>query len=331
MEKLKVGIIGCGGIGSWHFSHLIEFADVEMVGFCDIIIERAENFKNKAGTGKAYEIYTDMLDDAKPDAVYVCVPPHCHGAIEMAVIERGIPFLVEKPMALDMPTAEKICAAAKEKNLITAVGFQDRYLDLTDKIKEYLIGKQVGLVTGAWVGGIPGVWWWRKRETSGGQIVEQNIHIFDMTRYLFGEPVSVFCAAGKGIVDPESEEYNVPGYDVEDYSSAVITFESGVVATIFTACYTKQGGGMRSGMNIYCKDATIEYTLRSGVKYRDAETSEETVRQEDQGVTEDRTFIDAVKSGDRSKIRSPYSDALKSLRLCLACNDSIDTGKVIQL
>ena len=331
MDKVRVGIIGCGGIGNFHFSHLVEFADVELAGFYDLVISKAEGFQKRAGTGKVYGSYIDMLDDVKPDVVYICVPPNCHGPIELAVIERGIPFLVEKPMALDIKLAETIAAKVAEKNLITAVGFQDRYLDLTARIKEYIKGKEVGLVTGAWVGGIPKVAWWRTMETSGGQIVEQNIHIYDMARYLFGEPKSVYCAAGRGIVKPEAPEYDVPGYNVDDYSSAVIKFESGVVGTIFTACYTVKGGGMQSGMNIYCKDATIEYKLRSGVRYRDAETVEEFARQADQGVTEDRTFIDAVKSGDGSAIRSPYADALKSLRLCLAANESIQTGKEIAL
>ena len=333
MDKVKVGIIGCGGIGNFHFSHLVEFDDVEMIGFCDLEIEKAEGFKarNRGGIGKTYVNFIDMLDDAKPDVVYVCVPPHAHGEIEYAIIERGLPFLVEKPMALDIKLAEDICAKAAEKNLITAVGFQDRYLDLTERMKDYIKDKEVGLVTGAWVGGIPKVHWWRTMETSGGQIVEQNIHIYDMARYLFGEPESVYCAAGKGIVKPEAPEYDVPGYNVDDYSSAVIKFKCGVVATIFTACYTVKGGGMQSGMNIYCKDATIEYKLRSGVRYRDAETVEEFARQADQGVTEDRTFIDAIKSGDGSAIRSPYADALKSLKLCLAANESIATGKEIKL
>lgn len=335
MDKVRVAFIGCGGIGSFHLSHLINFEDVEFVGFCDLRIERAQNFLNQtkergmSSCEKVYGSYLEMLDECKPDVVYICIEPCAHGNVERAVTERNIPFLVEKPLALNMPLAEEILNEVEKRNLITAVGFQDRYLDLTEKIKGYLVGKKVGLATGAWVGGIPGVWWWRKRSTSGGQIVEQNIHIYDMARYLFGEPATIYCAAGKGIVNPE--EYGVPGYDVEDYSSAVITFESGVVCTIFTACYTVAGGGMRSGMNIYCKDATIEYTLRSGVKYRDAETSEEIVRQADQGVTEDRTFIDAIKSGDPSAIRSPYRDAIKSLRLCLAANESIDTGKVITL
>ena len=330
-EKVKVGIIGCGGIGSWHFSHLVEFKDVELVAFCDLIIERAENFKKNAGGGKTYTCFKQMLDENEFDAIYICVPPNCHGDIEMVVIDKGLPFLVEKPLALDMATAEKICAGVAAKKLITQVGFQDRYLDLTEKIQEYLKGKQVGLVQAAWVGGIPGVHWWRKMAESGGQIVEQNIHLYDMARYLFGDADSIYCAAGKGIVDPDSQEYNVPGYDVDDYSSAVITFKNGVVANIFTACYTLNGGGMRSGMNIYCKDATIEYSLRSGVKYRDANGTEETARQADQGVTEDRTFIDSVKTGDGSNNRSPYCDACKSLKLVIAANESIATGKAIKL
>jgi len=330
MDKVKIAFIGCGGIAGWHLSHLLGFDDVEYVGFCDIIPERAENFvKRTGGTAKAYTDYKAMLEEIKPDAVYICTPPHVHGDIEFALIERGIPFLVEKPMTLDYALAEKICNAAEEKGLITAVGFQDRYLGIIEKVKDYIKDKQIGLVTGAWVGGIPGVWWWRKKETSGGQIVEQNIHLFDMSRYLFGEPTKIYVSAGKGIVDPETA--GVPGYDVEDYSSAVVTFENGVVVTLLTGCYIRDGGGVPCGLNIYCADATIEYGLRSYVKIRD-KNGEQFYRNEgDHGIIEDRTFIDAIKTGDPSAIRSPYRDALKTLRLVLAANESIETGKPVDL
>lgn len=169
-------------------------------------------------------------------------------------------------------------------------------------------------------------------ETSGGQIVEQNIHIFDMVRYLFGEPTSVYCAADKGIVLPA--ERGVPGYNVDDYSSAIIKFESGLVCTIFTGCYVKHGF-KQSGLNIYCEDCAIEYHLRNKVIYRHGDQVEEFQHivdgNKEQTWTLDRVFVDALKTGDTTKILSPYSDALKSLRLCLACNDSIKTGKAIQL
>ena len=109
-------------------------------------------------------------------------------------------------------------------------GFQDRYLDIVEKSQEFLAGRQIGLIEGAWVGGIPGVDWWPKYATSGGQIVEQNIHLFDLLRYLIGEPKSVYCAGGRGIVRRDN-------YDVHDYSSATVTFQNGVVATLFTGCY----------------------------------------------------------------------------------------------
>ncbi len=330
MDKVKIAFIGCGGIAGWHLSHLVNQDDVEYLGFCDIIPERAENFKQRTGgTAKTYTDYRVMLDEITPDAVYICVPPHCHGEIEFKVIDKGIPFLVEKPMALDYKLAEKICEAAEAKGLITAVGFQDRYLGIIDKTKEYIKGKKIGLVTGAWVGGIPGVWWWRKMETSGGQIVEQNIHIFDMTRNLFGEPARIYASAGKGIVDPEAA--GVPGYDVDDYSSAVITFKNGIIATLYTADYVVAGGGMQNGLNIYCPDATIEYGLRSFVKYRDASGEEVTHNEFDSGITEDKVFINAVKTGDPGAIRSPYRDALSSLKLVLAANESITTGKPVEL
>jgi Predicted dehydrogenases and related proteins len=330
MDKVKIAFIGCGGIAGWHLSHLVNQDDVEYLGFCDIIPERAESFKQRTGgTAKTYTDYKVMLDEITPDAVYICVPPHCHGEIEFTVIDKGIPFLVEKPMALDYSLAVKICEAAEKKGLTTAVGFQDRYLGIIDKTKEYIKGKKIGLVTGAWVGGIPGVWWWRKMETSGGQIAEQNIHIFDMSRNLFGEPAKIYASAGKGIVDPEAA--GVPGYDVDDYSSAVITFKNGIIVTLFTGDYIVAGGGMQCGLNIYCADATVEYGLRSFVKYRDASKEEITNNEFDSGITEDKVFINAIKTGDPSGIRSPYRDALSSLKLVLAANESIATGKEIAL
>jgi len=331
MATTKVAFIGCGGRNGAHVQKCMEnLTGIEYVGFCDIDESRAYGYADRTKTdpeGKIFRDYREMLEKTKPDAIFMAVPPHCHGEIEPAIIDKGIPFLIEKPVALDMATAEKIEKLIKEKDLITAAGFQDRYQNLTQIMKDYIKDKKVGLVTGAWYGGIPGVWWWRQMETSGGQVVEQNIHIFDQARYLFGEPLYVNCAGARGIVDPE--EYGVPGYNVHDYSSAVIKFKSGVVATIFTACYQRGPAGMQSGMNIYCKDAVLEYHLRSSLKITDAEGVHEWTRGKEQTGIQDEAFIHAVRTGDRSQILADYSEAVKSLRLTLACNESIETGRTI--
>ncbi|MDF2686265.1 MAG: oxidoreductase domain protein [Clostridia bacterium] len=325
MRKVKIAVVGCGGISNWHLSHTINFEDVEFVGFCDLIPERADAMVAKTGMGKRYDNYVQMLDEAQPEALYICVPPHAHGELEFEAIKRGIHFLVEKPMALDMALAYKINEAVAKAGIITAVGFQDRYLDVVAQTKEYLKDRKIGLVYGAWVGGVPMVPWWRKYETSGGQIVEQNIHLYDGLRYIIGEPDRVYCSAGKGLVT------GIEGYNVDDYSSAVITFKNGVVATMFTACYTGEGVGMQNGLSFVTTDARIEYNLRHSVKLITRNGVEEIKSSVDQGITEDRTFINAVKTNNATIIRSPYSDAIKSLAFTMACNESIKTGKEIKL
>lgn len=66
MEKIKAAQIGCGGRNGAHFQKLSSFADVDIVGFCDIIPERAEARRNAYGSGKAYTDYVQMLDETNP-------------------------------------------------------------------------------------------------------------------------------------------------------------------------------------------------------------------------------------------------------------------------
>jgi len=324
MDKVKVAFVGCGNICNFHLSHLVQFDDVAYVGFMDIRPERAAEKAAQVGGAPVFADTIALLDQAKPDALYICVPPDQHGFIEFEAIKRGIPFLVEKPMALSMDLAHRIRDAATQANLITAVGFQDRYLDIIARTKDFLADRQVGLVDGAWLGGIPGVYWWPTYATSGGQIVEQNIHLFDMLRYLFGEPAKVYCSAAKGLVAR-------PGYDLHDYSAAVVTFKNQVIATLFTGCYLNRNVPNKNGLHIRCVDADIRYILRQSVEFDLGSSVQLYKREFDQGVTEDRTFIDAIKTGDPSLIKSPYADACRSLALTLACNESLATGREITL
>ena len=129
----KLCIIGCGGIGTYHLGHFLDYKDIELVGFCDLVIEKAEAFVKRAGQGKAYTDYKVMYDEVKPDMVFICVPPYCHGEIEFETIARGIPMFIEKPVALDLDLAYKIRDAIEQAHLITAVGFQCRYADIVDR------------------------------------------------------------------------------------------------------------------------------------------------------------------------------------------------------
>ncbi len=347
----KLAMIGCGGIGRYHLGHFLNFKDIELAGFCDLLIDRAENFVNIAKSGKAYSDFMQMYDEVNPDMVFICIPPSCHGFIEFETIRRGIPFFVEKPLALDMELANAICAEVEKKKLITAAGFQCRYDDINVSAKEYIASNPIVTVAASRVGGIPGVPWWRIKAQSGGQLVEQTIHQMDILRYFLGEPESVYSIATRGFVTPEK----CPNYCTDDLSTTLIKFKSGVTATMMTGCYSDNGASWDSKMTFGSLSSRMDYYLCSNVRFYGIAESDKaaevagtiagdgTQRRSDNeeginvkssvdfGTICDRTFIDAVITGDPSKIRSPYSDALKSVAFTLACNKSMETGEVIKL
>jgi len=323
-DKVRIGFVGCGGIANWHMGHLEKMDDVDVVAACDIIPERAQKMAERAGGAQVYDNHHEFYENAgELDAVFICIPPYAHTDTETMAIERDLPLFVEKPMTLDIELAKQVAAAISDKGLISAVGFQDRYLDVMEEAKPYLAKKEIGLVYGGWMGGVPGVPWWRKKEESGGQIVEQTIHLYDELRWLVGEVDSVYAAGAAGIVELE-------GYDVEDYSAVTMKFKNGVIGTIFSACYLK-GIGAPSGLTFICSDARVEYDLRSAVRIIEKNQTREVRQPGDHGMTSDRTFIEAVKTGDGSKIRSPYPDALKSLAVTLAANKSLETGEAVKM
>ncbi len=345
----KLAMIGCGGIGGYHLSHFLGFKDiVELAGFCDLIYERAESFVKQAESGKAYTDFRVMLDEVKPDMVFVCVPPNCHGEIEYELIERKIHFFVEKPVSLSLDMARDIRDKIEAAGLITASGFQCRYSKLVEPNKKFVADHEIVFVECARIGGIPGVDWWKKRSTSGGQIVEQTIHQFDIIRYMIGEPTEVFTFGTKGFV-------HMDGYDTEDLTTTAIKFESGALAMISTGCYAVSGESFDSKVTFSAKDCRADLRIldtfkvyglsdeqkqessglilsNDGSMKASADGNALVYREEgDAGILCDRTFIEGVINGDGSKIRSPYADAVKSLTFTMSCNISMDTGKPVKI
>lgn len=321
---LRVALVGAGGIGGYHLGQLQKLSDIEVVGVADVDLQRAQDMATKAGGCRAFANHTEMYDSVKPEAVFIGVPPFAHTDQETEAAERGIHFFVQKPQALSMEKARGILAAVEKAGIITAVGFQDRYLDVVEAAKAALADRKAGLAMGYWMGDMPGVGWWRVRAQSGGQAVEQTIHIFDSARYLFGEADSIQAMAATGLMT------DVPNYDVDDASAMTIHFRNGVVCTIFSACYLRGAPG-KGGLDIYCQDARIEYDLRANVRIRGPQETRELRHQNDADRACVGAFVEAVRTGDLSKIRSPYGDGMRSLELPLAGQRAIETGQTVRL
>lgn len=330
MEKVRVALIGCGGRSGAHQASFEKMDYVEVVAVADPVESRRNAAAKRFGCTRIYKDHTELYDNESADtidAVVIAIEPTAHTDTELRAIEMGIPFLVEKPVHMEYEKAVEIEKKVREKNLITCVGFQDRYLDLMEIVKDELSKhKPGGLVYGAWVGGIPGPWWWQKKSTCGGQLVEQNIHLVDGLRWLYGEPLSVYATCSRGIVEPGVDAQEI--YDMDDHSTVVYRFKNNVTATLVSACYSHDIRP-RCGLYITLQDVVLDYRLRNNLIISKGDGEVDIPRKVDQTFLLDEAFIKAVMTGDRSLIRSDYSDSLKTHKIAFAANESMDTGKVI--
>lgn len=315
---VKLGFIGTGGMAGAHMKNLQTFDDVEFTAMCDIVEGKAAERSKEYG-GTPYTDFCEMFDKEELDAVYICTPPFAHGDQERIACEKGIPMFIEKPIAVRLEQAIIINEQVQRSGVITSVGYHWRYGGDAQKAKEILSGEKILGALGYWMGGMPGVHWWRVRSESGGQHVEQTTHIFDLCRFLVGsDGKTVHGVAASGSMT------DIPDYDVDDISMVNIEFKNGAAANIVSAC-AMEGFG-RVHLEVFCRGLVIQVGGGSTVN-RKGQTEE----LKGESFDRDRVFIDAVKTGDSSKILSPYSDAFETFKIMMAASKSFETGKAVDL
>ncbi|WP_369135651.1 Gfo/Idh/MocA family protein [Modestobacter sp. I12A-02662] len=300
----RIGLVGAGFIGGRHLDSLTAQDGVAVVGIADPQVERARRLADRAGA-RAYAGWEELLDGEELDALYVCVPPHRHGAVEEAAIDRGLPLFVEKPLSADLATAERLAMRIERTGLLTAVGYHWRYLDTLEQARDLLAGTPARLLRAAWLDKAPRVDWWARQEQSGGQTVEQATHLFDVARVLVGEPTG---GSAVGSRSPDG-----PG-DIHDVSTATLRFASGAVGTFSVSCLLPRS--YRIGVELVAPGLGLWLTEHElVVSDRDGERTVH--RRVDPIEAEDRAFVAAVR-GEGDDVRAPYAEALRTHRLVTA-------------
>ncbi|MBS7611908.1 Gfo/Idh/MocA family oxidoreductase [Candidatus Bathyarchaeota archaeon] len=325
---VNVGIIGCGGImRGCHIPILAKMSNVKLIAFCDVEIDRAKE-SAQMYKANAYADYREMLLREKLDAVFIAVPPYAHG-FEVEVVEKGVHVFVEKPVALDLNTARRVEKAIQRSGVVNSVGYMWRYLDTTDKALEVLMESgPVVLVEGHYVDPfwLPLGHWWLSKSKGGGQVVEQATHVFDLARFLTGDVERVYAEFDYSLIGKYA-----PGSDVEDCSITVLKFKSGAIGVITATCISRNTYNF-TDLKILAEKTVLEHGGHRGFLrvYRHNSIEEHRPRV-DPYALEDEIFIEAVKKGDTSKIRSTYSDAVKTLEITLAANESSRAHKPVEL
>ncbi|MGY1707487.1 Gfo/Idh/MocA family protein [Geodermatophilus sp. SYSU D00697] len=313
----RIGLVGAGFIAGRHVDSLGGIEGVSVAGIADPRTDRAEVLAARSGA-TAYARWEDLLEAEELDALYVCVPPHAHGPVEEAAVDRGLPLFVEKPLAADLPTAERLADRIDAAGLLTAVGYHWRHLDTLELAQQLLADAPARMVLGAWLDKAPRVDWWARQEGSGGQTVEQATHLFDVARVLVGEVAEGWATGSRS---PDG-----PG-DILDVCTAALRFESGAVGSFANSCLLPRG--FRIGVELVAPGLGLFLTEHQLV-VSDARGERTVDRGADPIEAEDRAFVAAIR-GEGDDVRTPYREALRTHRLVTAVAAAAADGGTVRL
>ena len=264
---VKVGIIGCGGIGNnKHMPALHKIENVRMVAFCDIIAQRAEDAKVKFGTpdAKVYTDYKELLADPEIEVVHVLTPNREHAEITIAALHAGKHVMCEKPMAKTAEGARAMVAAAKETGKKLAIGYQHRMKPQARYAKEYIESGALGdiyyvncLATRR--RGTPNWGVFLDAEAQGGgPIIDIATHSLDLTLYLMNnyEPEMVVGKTHKGLDHPEAGniwgDNGVSTTPLEESACAFIRMKNGATILLETSWALNTDEPVQEGSCVLC-------------------------------------------------------------------------------
>lgn len=354
-DKMRAGIIGCGGIATGkHLPSIKMQGDIEIVAFCDLVIERAEACKKEYGWENA-KIFTDYRELLKEDldAVYVLTPNREHSSITIDALHAGKHVMCEKPMAKTAKEAKAMLKAAKETGKILTIGYQNRYRSDSAYLKAACDHGDLGEIYVAKAHAIRrrAVPTWGvfldEEAQGGGPLIDIGTHALDLTLWMMNNyaPESVMGSVYKKLGD-QTETANAWGdwdpaqYTVEDSAFGFIKMKNG--ATIMlesswalnslevdeaktTLCGTKAGADMKDGLRInsvkYNRQITEKPELDpAGVAFYDGAG-------DDPGMLEQQTFYDAVMNGNDIVVKP--EQAYVVTEILEAIYQSAKTGKPV--
>ena len=318
-KKIRIGMIGCGGIAMTHLRSLQLIDNVEVVALATRNQSRIKDARMIVPNAKAYDTGEAMIAAEEVDVAFISVTPSRHGDLERLCAEKGIHMYIEKPLEVDYVRAAQIDKAITDSGVLCSVGYQERYFPAFDKALAFLKHKNIRMVEGRWMGHMVGAAWWREKAQSGGQIIEQSTHIYDLIRYLAGEGKVTAAVATKAPAPGALQN------DVEGASVALLQMDNGAIGQVTTACFMDSSIPAEIITRIWCDDGRVEYDWTEKkltlIEAGHCEVYKEPAGQHTLAV---HKFIEAVQYGDKSKILCDYSDALKSFKLTIDAQNFIE-------
>ncbi|NPV08817.1 MAG: Gfo/Idh/MocA family oxidoreductase [Anaerolineae bacterium] len=321
--SVRVGVVGAGRMGQEHLRRLSNLEVAEVVAVADTNGDLARAQADRYGA-RAYDDAARMLAQEDLQAVVIATPGRLHREhVDMAA-EAGLHILLEKPVAISMEDALAIRDTVRRSGVITAVGYQWRNLDTMGEVREVLRDQSITMANGTWYWTTPLVSWIADKDQGGGQLVDQVTHLFDLMRYLVGEIATVYARYST------RARAGQPGFNNWDASAVAYEFESGAVGVVqatyalFTDC------PVPVTLDVVARDLLVRVTSAQVEVHRPRQTRIARAGP-GWGLSLDRDFIDAVQTGDRSRVLCDVEEAVRSLAVSLAANQSAEVGLPVRV
>ena len=248
-RKLKAGVIGLG-MGSAHLAGYLTHPDVEVVAIADRREDRRALLpeKHPAFKGKVYHEGIEMIEKEKLDMISVAVPNDQHKPLTIAALESGADVLCEKPMALNAQEAQEMLDTAKRLGRKLGIDFSYRFNPQSRAMKDLIDQGTLGDIyygRSVWFRrrGIPGLaaanfntgsgapmgsWFYDKKQSGGGPLIDLGVHRLDLALWLMGYPRPVWVMASTyDKFGPRMAKERGLSYTVEDLACAMIKFDNG--------------------------------------------------------------------------------------------------------
>jgi len=326
MERVRAGIIGCGGIATGkHMPSLQALGNVDMVAFMDASEERAAAAKEQYGApgSRVYTDYRRLLDDTDIDAVHICTPNKSHSEISVAALTAGKHVMCEKPMAIDGAGARAMVDAAERTGRLLTIGYNNRFRDDSLYLKRCCERGDLGHIYYAKAHAV------RRRAVptwgvflnaevqGGGPLIDIGTHALDLTLWMMDnyDPLYAVGSVYHALNDTENAAnafgpWDPAAFTVEDSAFGFIKMRNGATVLLesswalntldtgeamTTLCGTLAGATMKGGLSINGEDMGKLYVKEvqpgpSGMDFYEGDSENPEVR-------EARTFISAITDG----------------------------------
>ena len=324
-KKVKIGLIGTGGIMHWHARNYKDIKQAEVAGLTDVSKDNLAKMvaeHPELAAVPTFSDYKEMISSLDLDGVVIATPHTLHPEQILTCLDKGINVLSEKPLSCSVVDAKKIMRKAEQKGLIAMISYQ-RHFDPAFRLAKKMIAEgKLGRLTFVaalqaqdWLRGTKGTWRQKLALSGGGQLNDSGSHLVDIILWVTGlVPATVFAR-----VDNR-------GTEVDILSALTMTFKGGAMGTMSVVgdapgfweditFFGEEG-------TLYVREGRLKHAFRT-TKGWGSETTDITEKLKYSGNF-DRNFVDSILGKDEPQ--TPAICGLRVMQLTEAAWESGRTG-----